>query len=85
MRSSSSNSSASPASHHLPTTTESLPSIHNLPSTALSSQHVTVTSHYEHLPCMETDWLPSDADAVAWATVTKSGAYLTLPHSGIIV
>jgi len=80
-----SSSSGSPVSQHLPTT-DSLPSLHQHPSTSFSSQHLNhstgVTSHYEHLPCLAADWLPSDADDVTWATVTESGAYLSLPQSG---
>jgi len=83
--SSCSSSTDSPLSHHL-STADTPPSVQHHLSAASSSQHLdhsnAVTSHYEDLTCLATDWLPSDADAVTWATVTESGAHLSLAQSG---
>ena len=78
----------SPVPHHLSTTDSPPPSLQHHPSTSSSSQrpvHSTaVTSHYEDLASVATDWLPGDADAVTWETVTESGAHVTLPQSGVL-
>jgi len=62
------------------------PSLHHQPSVYSSSQRLNhstaLTSHYEDLASVVSGWLPSDADAVAWTTVTESGAHVTLPQTG---
>jgi len=85
IKSSSGSITQSPSSRHL----SSPSSFHqHYSSVSSGSQRVShsnpVTSHYEDLASLATDdWLPSDADAVTWETVTDSGAHLTLlPESG---
>jgi len=79
-------STDSPASHHLssPPTSSSLQHYSSISSSSQRVNHsAAVTSHYEDLASLAADdWLPSDADTVTWATVTDSGAHLTLPQSG---
>ena len=77
-----SGSTDSPVSHHLSTDSPSSLQPHQ-PFTSSSYHSSAVTSHYEDLSCLAADRLPSDADAVTWATVTESGAHVTLPQSGI--
>ena len=83
---SSCSSTDSPVSHHPPTLDSPRPTLQPHPPTTLTSQRLdhssADTSHYEDLDCLATDWLPSDSDAVTWATVTETGAHLTLPQSG---